>query len=158
MKRHQDIAIGIVILIFCAFFIYLSLQLDRGSAMMPLILLGLMAFLGVIIILDGFKKTRKATEDKPVEPFLTLQNMKVPFTMFFFICLYILMFFLVGYYIATAVFLFASMCYLKQRSWLIIVAVSACFLAFTYFFLVKQLNVSIDALGLLGTYLQMSNV
>ena len=158
MKRHQDISIGIVILIFCAFFIYLSLQLENGSAMMPLILLGLMAFLGVIILLDGIRKTRQATAEKPVEPFLTFQNLKVPCLMFLQIGIYILLFFLVGYYVATAVFLLAAMRYLKQKSWPTIIIVSACFIAFTYFFLVRQLNVSIDSLGWLGTYMQMKNV
>ena len=172
MKRHQDIAIGIVILIFCAFFTYLSLQLESGSAMMPLILLGLMAFLGVIIFFDGLRKTRQATAEMPVgvsggqstplssnvEPFLTFENLRVPCLMFLQIGIYILLFFLVGYYAATALFLLAAMRWLKQKSWFTIIAVSACFIAFTYFFLVRQLNVSIDSLGWLGTYIQMQNV
>ena len=69
-----------------------------------------------------------------------------------------MLFFLVGYYAATAIFLLVAMRWLKQKSWFTIIAVSACFIAFTYFFLVRQLNVSIDSLGWLGTYMQMKNV
>ena len=155
MRRHQDIYIGIVILVLCAFFAYLSLQLDMGSATMPLILLAVMAFLGVIIFFDGIKKTRSASPENPVKPFLTFENLKVPFLMLVQIGIYIFLFFAVGYYIATGVFLIASMCYLKQKSWFLMIVITACFIAFTYFFLVMQLNISIEPLGWLGTYMQM---
>ena len=156
MKRHQDIYIGLIILIACGYFTYLSLQFDTGSATMPLILLGIMAFLGLIITIDGLKKTRAASSDNPVKPFITLESLKVPLIMFVQIALYIFLFFAVGYYIATGLFLITSMSYLKQKSWLMRIITAVCFIAFTYFFLVMQLNISIDPLGWLGTYIQMS--
>ena len=156
MKRHQDIYIGIIILAVCAFFAYLSFQLDTGSATMPLILLAVMAFLGVIIFFDGIKKSRNASPENPVKPFITLESLKVPLLMFIQIGIYIFLFFAVGYYIATGVFLIASMCYLKQKSWFLMIVITACFIAFTYFFLVMQLNISIEPLGWLGTYMQMN--
>ena len=151
MKRHQDIYIGIIILAVCAYFAYLSFQLDTGSATMPLILLAVMAFLGAVILFDGIKKSRADS----VKPFLTFKDLKVPLLMFILIGIYIFLFFAVGYYVATGVFLIVSMFYLKQRSWLLMIAIAACFIAFTYFFLVMQLNISIEPFGWLGTYMQM---
>jgi len=45
--------------------------------------------------------------------------------------------------------------FLKQKSWLFIAVTTAGFVAFAYFFLVRQLNVSIDELGWLGNWLRM---
>jgi hypothetical protein len=155
MKLHQDIAIGIIILLFCAFFGYESLQMDMGPAMMPLILLTLMAVLGVLILCGGIKKSRNASPENPVKPFITLSSLKTPLTMFILILGYILLFFFVGYYVATALFLMCAMRYLKIKNWWLMFFVTAGFIAFTYFFLVRQLNISIDPLGWLGTWIQM---
>jgi hypothetical protein len=155
MKFHQDIAIGIIIIIFCSFFGYRSLQMDIGPAMMPLILLTLMAVLGILILYDGIKKSRAATPENPVKPFITLSSLKTPITMFLLILGYILLFFFAGYYLATAAFLICAMRYLKIRNWWLILLITAGFLAFTYFFLVRQLNISIDPLGFLGSWMQM---
>ena len=46
MKRHQDVTIGIVILLFCAFFTCCDLRMDMGPALMPLILSPLWRYWG----------------------------------------------------------------------------------------------------------------
>ncbi len=155
MKRHQDVTIGIVILLFCAFFTRCALRMDMGPALMPLILLAFMAVLGLIILADGIQKTRHATAENPVKPFVTCAALKTPLTMFALIVVYVLLFLAVGYYAATVLFLIAAMRFLKQKSWPLIAMTTAGFVAFTYFFLVRQLNVSIDELGWIGNWLQM---
>ncbi|RKJ78999.1 MULTISPECIES: tripartite tricarboxylate transporter TctB family protein [unclassified Pyramidobacter] len=155
MKRHQDVTIGIVILLFCAFFTCCALRMDMGPALMPLILLAFMAVLGLIILADGIRKTRRATAENPVRPFVTCATLKTPLTMFALIVVYVLLFLAVGYYAATILFLMAAMRFLKQKSWLFIAVTTAGFVAFAYFFLVRQLNVSIDELGWLGNWLRM---
>lgn len=155
MKRHQDVIIGIVILLFCAFFACCALRMDMGPALMPLILLAFMAVLGLIILTDGIRKTRRATAENPVRPFVTCAALKTPLTMFALIVVYVLLFLAVGYYAATVLFLMAAMRFLKQKSWLSIAVITAGFVAFAYFFLVRQLNVSIDELGWLGNWLRM---
>lgn len=150
MKTHQDIVIGVVILAFCAFFFALSLHLEAGAALMPQILLVVMAILGLLIIAGGVKKTKATTAENPVKPLLTVESLKVPFVGFCIVSLYIAAFELIGFYAATALFLVGMMRWLKQKDWMPILVTSGIFLAITYFFLVKQLNVSIPALGSLG--------
>lgn len=155
MKRHQDVTIGIVILLFCAFFTCYDLRMDMGPALMPLILLAFMAVLGLTILADGIRKARHATAENPVKPFVTCATLKTPLTMFALIVVYVLLFLAIGYYAATVLFLMAAMRFLKQKSWLSIAVTTAGFVAFTYFFLVRQLNVSIDELGWVGNWLWM---
>lgn len=157
MKRHQDVTIGIGILVFCTAAASLGMRLSSGSAIMPLILTGFMVLLGVLLIIGGFKKTRIVRQaGGEVEPLVTFQSLRVPYMMFLQIVIYAVLFYGVGFYVATVLFLLLSMRYLKQRSWKVIVLFSFGFVAFTYFFLARELNVSIDPLGILGRWLQMN--
>lgn len=106
-------------------------------------------------LIDGIKKTRLATEDFPVKPFITCATIKIPMAMFSIIVAYILLFYFIGYYLATTIFLIVRMRFLKQKKWLPIILITAGFLLFSYFFLVRQPNVSIDEFGWIGNWLQM---
>lgn len=155
MAKHQDVTLGVVILIFCAASTALSMRLSGGSEVMPIILTGIMAFLGVLILVDGLKKTQASRRNgEEVHPFVTVQSLKTPYKMFCQIVAYAVLFYLVGFYAATVIFLLTSMRYLGQRSWKAIVLLSVGFVAFTYFFLARELNVSIDPLGVLGLWFQ----
>lgn len=156
MKKHQDIFIGIGIVIFCIAAATLSMQLSGGSAVMPLILISGMTVLGFFIIIGGVKKTaysRKNSDE--MQPFITLSSLKVPGIMYLQIVFYAILFHFVGFYAATLLFMAISMRYLKQKSWLTIVLLALGFLGFTYFFLDQVLNVSIDPLGALGIWLRV---
>lgn len=144
-------------MVFCTAAASLGMRLSSGSAIMPLILTGFMVLLGVLLIIGGFKKTRIVRQaGGEVEPLVTFQSLRVPYMMFLQIVIYAVLFYGVGFYVATVLFLLLSMRYLKQRSWKVIVLFSFGFVAFTYFFLARELNVSIDPLGILGRWLQMN--
>ena len=154
MKKHQDIFIGIGILIFCITAAVFSMQLNDGSEVMPLVLTSGMAVSGVFVIMGGIKKTANSRKNSDeIQPLITLSSLKVPGIMYLQVVFYAISFHFVGLYAATLFFMAVSMRYLKQKSWLTIVLLAVGFLGFTYFFLDQVLNVSIDPLGALGPWL-----
>ena len=63
---------------------------------------------------------------------------------------YVLLFFSLGYFIATAVMLVALMRYMKRTDWKMIILITVIYLLFMYFVFVKQFGLPIFNLGQLG--------
>lgn len=155
-KIHQDVWIGIKIIALCVLFFGVNAKLRAESGMMPRLLLGIMILLGGLLIAQGYKKTRAATEQEPVVKMLSLQSMKVPAVTYLYIVGYVVLFRCIGYFVATPIFLLALIRHLKIKSWKLPILVTVIYLAIIYLFFVKQLNVSVDDLGLLGDYLSVN--
>ena len=151
-KLHQDVFVGIAALIFVAWVLFLNRKLPIGSALMPLLLCGLLAVLGIIIIIQGLKKSASGRpEDMKV--LLNEDILKVPLIAWLFVLGYVLLFFFVGYFIATAVMLVALMRYMKRTDWKMIIAITVIYLLFMYFVFVRQFGLPLFNLGQLGTML-----
>jgi hypothetical protein len=108
--------------------------------------------LGLLILVDGIKKTRSS---QSFDKFLTIEILKVPMSTYLYIALYVLLFRMVGYFIATTVFLIAMIRHFKEKSWKRIILVCLLYLGIIYLVFVRQLNVSVDNLGAIGTFLEM---
>ena len=151
-KLHQDVFVGIAALIFVAWVLFLNRKLPIGSALMPLLLCGLLAVLGIIIIIQGLKKSASGRpEDMKV--LLNEDILKVPLIAWLFVLGYVLLFFFVGYFIATAVMLVALMRYMKRTDWKMIIAITVIYLLFMYFVFVRQFGLPLFNLGQLGKML-----
>lgn len=153
MKKniHQDVWIALLIFAACAVSVMLNKDLAAGSAAMPLILTGLMAFLGVIILIGGLKKSSAGS----VKKYITWDDMKYPLIGFAYIAAYICLFWFAGYFAATPIMLVAMMRFLKMKSWRTIIIITVVYTAVIYLFFVKQMHVSIDNFGWIGTYIKM---
>lgn len=154
-KLHQDVWIGIFILVLCAVFFLVNGKLSSDSGMMPRLLLAIMSVLGICIAVTGFQKSKNATPENPVTKMISCESLKVPFSAYLYIVAYVILFKLVGYFVATPVFLLALIRHFKVKSMKVPVLVTVIYLAVIYLFFVKQLNVSVDDLGALGTYISM---
>lgn len=141
-KTHQDILVGFFWVLFCAVFLLISISKQSDSFVFPILLLAVLALLAAWVIWDGFRKTKAATASQ-VSPknTLTPQQLKAPVLTYLYIAAYVVLFNLVGYYIATFVFMVALMRYFRIVSWKQILLVTVIFILFIYFLLVRQLNV-----------------
>ena len=148
-KLHQDMFVGIGALIFVAWVMFLNRKLPVGSALMPMLLCGLLAVLGVLIIFQGLKKSSSG-KPEDMKQLLNEDVLKVPLIAWLFVLGYVLLFFAVGYFIATGVMLIALMRYMKRTDWKMIIAITVIYLLFMYFVFVKQFGLPIFNFGQIG--------
>lgn len=148
-KLHQDVFVGIGALIFVAWVMFLNRKLPVGSALMPMLLCGLLAVLGVLIIFQGLKKSSSG-KPEDMKQLLNEDVLKVPLIAWLFVLGYVLLFFAVGYFIATGVMLIALMRYMKRTDWKMIIAITVVYLLFMYFVFVKQFGLPIFNFGQIG--------
>ena len=144
-KIHQDVYIGIACLLLTAIIFFLNRNLPTDAAMMPRLMGGLMGILSVLILISGFRKSGKE--------FLNMDVVKIPLITWGLIAGYVILFHLVGYFIATAISVVVLMRFMKRRSWPVILLITVVYLAVMYFAFVLQMHVPVNNLGLLGRLL-----
>lgn len=153
-KVHQDVYIGIGFILLNIFFFVMSRGLSEGAEVFPRILLILMILLSVFIIGDGLKKTKEMESGaKKYESFFLLKEMEPALKAFLVVFIYVVLFYLVGFFIATALFLVLFMRYLGAENKKTILLTTAIFLLIMYFVFAKQLNVPITGFGKLRNLL-----
>lgn len=145
---HQDVYVGATCLVVCFLFYSLNMSLPSDAALMPKLLCVLLMVLSVCIIASGLKKS-KVPEEEREEPGLTWDAIKVPLMAWGIVLAYAVLFYLVGYYIATGIMIIAFMRFMKQASWKRILLIDAGYLIVIYFGFVRLLGVSLNSLGLL---------
>ncbi|MBQ7534697.1 MAG: tripartite tricarboxylate transporter TctB family protein [Stomatobaculum sp.] len=148
-KLHQDVFVGLGSLVFVAWVLFLNRKLPLGSALMPHLLCGILALLGIIILVQGLNKTKRQNPEEMKE-LLNADILKVPLICWLFVLGYVILFLVAGYFIATAVMLVALMRYMKRTDWKMIILITVCYLAFIYFVFVRQFGLNLFNLGLLG--------
>lgn len=153
MKKqiHQDVYIGFAALAVCLAIFMLTASLPSDAAMMPRLLAGLMAVLACAIVYQGLAKSRLPAEQQ--KKLITWDGLKVPLITWGLVLLYVVLFNLVGYFVATGVMIIVLMRYMKQTSWKLIIGIDVAYLLFIYFVFVRMLNVSADGFGMLGQLL-----
>ena len=142
-KFHQDFYIGIIGLIFCAFVLFMNVDLKGSAGVMPLLLDALLAAFSLIIFIGGLKKSN----DKK---FLTYDVLKYPVFIWCLVGVYVLLFWLTGYLVSSAVMIPTLMIFMKQRNFKVIFSITAVYVLLVYFVFIKILGVSAGGLGVLG--------
>lgn len=137
---HYDvwISLGLFLFIGWAYYETTLFRHTETTAVFPRILLGVMAALTLIMLIGGI---RKSTPEK-VEH-LAWKTMQMPLVVLVFIAAYEALFILLGYFIATPVFLIGLFLYLKQRNWKLMLAVTAVYLILVYLIFVLVLKVKL---------------
>lgn len=154
MKKqiHQDVYIGIVALVFCVVVLFLNTGLNGGAGTMPLLLDALLAIFSVVILINGIKKSNLSNE-KQEKKFLTIDVLKYPFLAWCLVGAYVLLFYLTGYIISTAIMVLVLMFFMKQRNWKTMIAIVAVYLILVYVVFIRLLSVNVGGFGLLGRLL-----
>lgn len=153
-KVHQDVVIGFVCLLITLFIFWINRNLAADAAMMPRLLAALLAFLSLLMIAEGVRKTKEAAvRNEEPKKYLDWDVVKIPLITWVLIAGYVILFNLVGYFIATAIALVVLMRFMKRRNWAVIIAVIVVFLAIMYYAFVLKMHVPVNNLGMLGRLL-----
>ena len=148
---HQDVFIGFFCLILCGLIYALNRDLPSDAALMPKLLDGMLAILSVLIINQGLQKSKAPAEQQ--KKLLVWEDFKVPMITWGIVALYVVLFYVAGYFVATAVIIPLLMRYMKLSNWKLIIAIDVGYLLVIYFVFVRMLGVSIDGFGLLSKLL-----
>lgn len=150
-KIHQDIFIGIFLILFSSVVYLGAKSLPLGARMMPNICSMLISLLACFVIFNGVQKTQRANMQEPVINSLTWTKLKIPAVTYLYLVGYLLLFYLVGYFIATIVFMIMIMWHLSIKSWKQIILITSSFVLLLYL-LVRQFNISVYNLGYFSNY------
>ena len=145
---HQDVYIGFICVAFCVLTWAMNMSLPSDAALMPKLLIGMLAVFSVLIIAQGLKKSKLPADQQ--KKLLVWSDFKVPMIAWSIVGLYFVLFWLAGYFVATAVIIPLLMRYMKQTNWKLIIAIDVCYMLVIYFAFVRMLGVAIDGFGLLG--------
>lgn len=153
MKKqiHQDVYIGFAALAVCMAIFALTASLPSDAAMMPRLLSGLMAVLALLIIYHGLAKSKLPADQQ--KKLITWDGLKVPLITWGLVLVYVVLFNLTGYFIATGIMIIVLMRYMKQTSWKLIIGIDVVYLLFIYFVFVRMLGVAADGFGMLDRLL-----
>jgi len=146
VKVHQDIYIGIFIILFCVVFLIITTKLPLGAAFFPAVMLVILILLACLIIVEGFRKTKI---ENPINNTISLSKLRIPAITYIYISGYVAMFSLTGYFISTTVFMIALMRRFRMTSWKQILLITGGFVFAIYALFVKQLNVPVLNFGYL---------
>lgn len=150
-KLHRDVYIGTFLLILCAaFLIYGWVTIRANDAkLLPCALLAAMCALSVSIIVKGMNASKESS-DGSYEYTYTLKDVKEPLIAYLLCFGYLALFWWLGYFAATPIFLIVLMRYLKAGSWKKIILVTLIYTVVIYITFVPVLGLPIHRVGLLG--------
>lgn len=138
---HQDVFISIAIYIVLAFLLTVSMKLPKDSSVFPNMLIIGLAILNTSVLLKGISKTKiMKNEGTSVNP-IRWEVIKMPLIVFFLTVIYIVLFRLSNFYLATTVYMVVLMKFYKIKSWKTVILVTFIFNVFIYLGFSMGLNV-----------------
>ncbi|QOY38257.1 tripartite tricarboxylate transporter TctB family protein [Anaerobacillus isosaccharinicus] len=142
MRRlHQDVFIGVGILIFSIIFYLKTGTMPSGAATFPKVILTTFGLFGIGIALFGLKKSKYKNEGVIDEDELDIPTIKLPMFSLSIVIGYVILMTLLGFFVSTSIFVIGFMIFYKIKS---IIAISLTVVSlnlFIYLLFVYQLNV-----------------
>lgn len=150
---HRDVWVGLVLLVFSLIALAFSAQIRGDAKLLPVALCVLMAVCSLFIALGGW---RKSTQDgEPIHYAMTIKNSKYAFIYMAGIVAYYIGFRVLGYWVATPIFLILSMKYLKVKSWKLNLIVTVCYVVIAFVMFVIMLKLPIYKIGIFGRFFRV---
>lgn len=147
MRINKDIPLGVGLLVLMVFLYYTSngFVYAESSAVFPKIVIIAIAILSSILLVNGILKTVESRKigisEKAGVSFI--KRFGKPLLVYgMFVC-YLLMFYFVNFFVATAIMLVGLMLYFGVRDWKPLVFIPVGFLTVTYFVFVNILGVNL---------------
>jgi hypothetical protein len=112
----------------------------------------LLLVLSILILAQGIRKSKQPDQGQDAKR-ITWDGVKIPLVTWGFVLIYVVLFYLTGYFVATGVMLIVLMRFMKRTSWPMILTIDVVYLLVMYFVFARMLNVNIDNFGLLGRLL-----
>lgn len=141
-KAKQDLLISAVIYAVAAALFAVTFTMLPDSALFPRMILSLIAFINTINVVMVVRKDAVLRSRGTAEPLmLDWKTAKMPLVMFLGTVIYVVLFAVTNYFLATAVMLVVFMLIEKVRPKWMIAAITVVYLAFIYYLFVVQLSV-----------------
>lgn len=139
---HQDVYISIAIYVAIALLLTVSVKLLGHSSVFPTMLLIAIGILNTSVLAKGIHKTKSMNADnsKITNP-IRWEIIRIPLIVFIFLVIYVILFTITNFFIATTIFMIALMKFYKIKSWKTILLVTLIFNIFVYIGFYKMLNV-----------------
>lgn len=134
----RDIVASFIVYALLAVFLILTISMPSQSALYPKFIIGIMGFLNTIMFIRAlliFTRTKEKFDNKE------LKFSMIPIYTFVIAVVYVILFRLTNYYIATAVMLAALMVFYRIKSIFKIISVVVIYSLFIYVLFTWQLNV-----------------
>ena len=148
-KLHYDVPLGACLLALMAFLWHVSNSFvyKESTAMFPKIVIGVLACLSALLLIQGIQQTIEGAKDGEKEngekgPSF-LQRYGKPLLVYGMFVAYLLIFYFFNFFIATIIMLVGLMWYFGVRDWKPLVFVPVGFLAVAYFVFVNILHVKL---------------
>lgn len=140
-KAKQDLIVSIVIYLGAGALLALTFGMLPDTALFPRMILSLILFFNTLNVVMVLQRDRKKKEEGISEPImLSFETAKMPLLVFIATVVYVAVFSVTNYFIATAIMLVAFMLVEKVKlKWIALVTVI--YLAFIYYLFVVQLSV-----------------
>ena len=141
-KAKQDLIIAAFIYAVVGALFAVTTTMLPDSALFPRMILALIAVINTVsaikVVLNDRKLRAAGTEEESMLPFKTA---KMPLLLFLGAAVYVAVFALTNYFIATALMLVVFMLIEKVKPWWLIPVITAVYLGFIYYLFVVQLSV-----------------
>lgn len=146
-KLNYNVILGTFLIALMVFLFHVSNSFvyAESTALFPKITIVIIGLLSTIVLIDGILKTIRGSEEdaekEPPIPFL--KKYGKPLLVYGVFILYLLVFYFVNFFVATALMLVGLMLYFGVRNWKPLVFVPTGFLLVTYFVFVRLLGVNL---------------
>ena len=145
-KLHQDVFVGLVMILFSVWAIIYGVQIGGEPSIVPVALAAIMLVFGAYVLADGIRKTNK---DGTITYSLSWSKIDVSIIAYLAVVAYVVVFYILGYFTATFLFLSAMMWFLKVGSWKKILLISAITVVCLYLLFVVLFSVNVAKIGIL---------
>ncbi|MBQ6435425.1 MAG: tripartite tricarboxylate transporter TctB family protein [Synergistaceae bacterium] len=146
--KKTDIGVCLVMYAVCALFLYMTLQLKKAAQIYPLCIIALLAGLTTLHVINMVVAAKREGVTSGLEDFKDFLPGQF-FTLLAMIVIYIAVMPYVGFYIASILFMTASLLFLRVKIWQIVLSEIAIF-ALVYCAFTLFLEVKLPAGSLLG--------
>lgn len=138
--KKTDIGVCLAMYAVCAFFLYMTLQLPKAAQIYPLCVIALLAGLTTLHVFNMIRAAISYGVESGLEDFKNFVPSQF-FVLFAMILIYLAVMPYVGFYIASILFMGASLIFLRVKLWQIvlseIVIIALVYCAFTLFLEVR---------------------
>ena len=138
--KKTDIGVCLVMYGVCAFFLYMTLQLPKAAQIYPLCVIALLAALTTLHVFNMIRAAIKEGVESGLDDFKDFVPSQF-FTLFAMILIYLAVMPYLGFYVASVLFMSASLIFLRVKLWQAVLAEIAImvlvYCAFTLFLEVR---------------------
>ncbi|SCZ79511.1 tripartite tricarboxylate transporter TctB family protein [Acidaminobacter hydrogenoformans] len=112
----RDVLIGLCATIIGLFMYNEADKLNAQASIFPKVILGIFIILSVLLLFQGIRKSIKNKYVQSSNTKMSISDLKIPFIMFLFILLYVILLDKLGFYISTAIFIPIVMLFYKDNN------------------------------------------